>query len=68
MHFGCYMCDTTKFRVYLLTFLRATSHTRLSAHDQYTSSTLIGGESRAGRSLLHTALEGPTKDVDARWM
>jgi hypothetical protein len=39
--------------------LRATSHTRLRACDQYTSSTLIGGEAGAGPSSLHTMLEGP---------
>ena len=41
--------------------LRATSHTRLRARDQYTSSTLIGGKGRAGPSSLHTTLEGPTE-------
>ena len=52
------------------TFLgvRATSHTRLRAHDRYTSSTLIGGEGGAGPGLLHTTLEGPTEYVNARWM
>ena len=48
--------------------LRATSHTRLRAHDQYTSSTLIGGKGGAGPSSLHTTLEGPTEYVNARWM
>ena len=48
--------------------VRATSHTRLRARDQYTSSTLIGGKGGAGPSLLHTTLEGPTKYVKARWM
>ena len=38
--------------------LRATSHTRLSAYDLYTSSTLIGGKSRAGPTSLHTTLWG----------
>ena len=47
---------------------RATSHTRLRAHDHYTSSTLIGGKGGAGSSLLHTALGGPTEYVNARWM
>jgi hypothetical protein len=46
--------------------LRATSHTRLRAHDHYTSSTLIGGKDGAGSSSLHTTLEGPTEDVNAR--
>ena len=36
--------------------------------DQYTSSTLIGKEGQAGRSSLHTTLEGPTEYVNARWM
>jgi hypothetical protein len=50
-------------------WLRATSHTRLSARDHYTSSTLIGGKGGAGpSSLLHTTLEGPTEYVNARWM
>jgi hypothetical protein len=43
--------------------IRATSHTRLRAHDHYTSSSLIGGEGRAGPSLLRTTLEGPTEYV-----
>ena len=48
---------------------RATSHTRLRARDQYTSSTLIGGKGGAGpSSLLHTMLEGLTEYVNARWM
>ena len=41
--------------------LRATSHTRLRAHDHWTSSTLIGGKGGAGPSLLHTTLEGSTE-------
>ena len=32
--------------------MRATSHTRLRAHDPYTSSTLIGGKRGAGPSSL----------------
>ena len=48
--------------------LRATSHTRLRAHDSYTLSTLIGGKGGAGPSLLHTMLEGPMEYVNARWM
>ena len=56
--------------------LRATSHTRLRARDDYTSSTLIGGKGRAGpSSLLHTTLEGPTEyiseckmDVKSTWI
>ena len=43
----------------LATLLRATSQTRLRAHDPYTSSTLIGGKGGAGPSFLHTTLEGP---------
>jgi hypothetical protein len=41
-------------------YLRATSHTRLHAHDHYTSSTLIGGKGGAGPDSLHTTLEGTT--------
>ena len=48
--------------------LRITSHTRPSARDHYTSSTLIGGKGRAGPSSLHTTLKGPTEYVNARWM
>ena len=49
--------------------IRATSHTRLIAHDHRTSSTLIGGKGGAGpSSLLHTKLEGPKEYVNARWM
>ena len=47
---------------------RITSHTRLRARDEYTSSTLIGGEGRVGPSLLHTTLGGPTEYVNAKWM
>ena len=43
--------------------LRDTSHTRLRARDQYTSSTLIGGKDGAGPSSLHNMLEGPTEYV-----
>jgi hypothetical protein len=46
--------------VTLKTLFRATSHTRLRAHDHYTSSTPIGGKGGTGPSLLHTTLEGPT--------
>ena len=52
----------------LLEILRATSHTRLTGRDHYTSSTLIGGKGGPGPSLLHTTLEGPTEYVIARWM
>jgi hypothetical protein len=48
------------------TFLRATSHMRLIAHetDHYTSTTLIGGKGGASpSSLLHTTIEGPTEYV-----
>ena len=45
--------------------IRATSHTRLRAHDHYTSSTLIGGKGGAGPSSLHTTLEGPSEYVNA---
>jgi hypothetical protein len=55
--------------------IRTTSHTRLRAHEHYTSSTLIGGKGGAGPSLLHTALEGPTEyiseckmDVKSTWI
>ena len=47
---------------------RSTSHTRLRAHDHYTSSTLIGGKGGAGPSSLHTMLEGPTEYVTTQWM
>ena len=43
--------------------LRATSHTRLRARDQYTSSTLIGGKDGAGPSSHYTTLEGPTEYI-----
>ena len=49
--------------------VRATSHTRLTARDCCTSSSLVGGKGGAGpSSLLRTMLEGPTKYVSARWM
>jgi hypothetical protein len=48
--------------------VRATSHTRLRAHDQYTSSTFIGEKGGAGPSSLHTVIEGPTEYVNARWI
>jgi hypothetical protein len=32
------------------------------------ASTLMGGKGGAGPSSLHTALEGPTEYVNARWM
>jgi hypothetical protein len=47
---------------------RATSHMGLRAHDHLTSSNLIHGKGGAGRSLLQTALEGPTEYVNASWM
>ena len=44
-------------------------HTQeLRARDHCTSSTLIGGKSRAGPRSLHTMLEGPLEYVNARWM
>ena len=49
-------------------WLRASSHRRLSARAHYTSSTLIGGKSGAGPSSLRTTLEGPTENVNAKWM
>ena len=52
----------------MLSYLRATSHTRVRARDHYTTNTLIGGKGRAGPSSLHTTLKGPTKYVNARWM
>jgi hypothetical protein len=48
--------------------IRATSHTKLRARDDYTLSTLIGGKGGAGPSSLHTMLEGPTEYVSGRWM
>ena len=48
----------------ILGLFRATSHTRLSARDHHTSSTLIGGKGGAGPSLIHTTtLEGPTEYI-----
>ena len=38
------------------------------ACDPYPSSTLITGKGGAGPSSLHTTLEGPMEDVNARWM
>ena len=57
-----------RWRLRIEGHLRVTSHTRLRAHDQYISSTLIGGKGGVGPSLLHTMLEGPTEYVNARWM
>jgi hypothetical protein len=54
--------------------LRATSHTRLRAHGNYTSSTFIGGKGRAGTSSIHTLIEGPREcyeckmDVRSTWI
>jgi hypothetical protein len=48
--------------------VRATSPTRLRARDCCNSSTLIGGISGAGPSLLHTTLEGPTEYVKFTWV
>ena len=48
--------------------IRATSHTRLRAHDHSTLSTLIGGKGGAGPSSLRTMLEGPTEYVNVTWM
>ena len=48
--------------------LRATSYTRLRAHNHYTSSTCNVGNGRAGLSSLHTTLEEPTEYVNTRWM
>jgi hypothetical protein len=53
---------------YICLILRATLHTRLTARDHDTSSTLIGGKGGAGPSLLHTVLEGPMEYVNARWV
>jgi hypothetical protein len=50
------------------TNLGPTSHMRLIACGHCTSSTLIGGKGGAGRSSLHTTLEGPMEYVNARWM
>ena len=45
-----------------------TSHTRLSARNHHTSSTLISEKGGAGPSSLHTTLKGPmTEYVNARW-
>ena len=48
--------------------LRATSHTRLGAHDHYTSSTPIGGKGGVGPSSPYTTLEVPMEYVKVRWM
>ena len=48
--------------------LRATSHTRLRAHNHNAWSTLVDGKGGASPSSLHTTLEGPTECVNARWM
>ena len=61
------VCHDTKLR-HIDDLLRATSHTRLRACDHYTSSTLIGGKGGASPFSLHTMLEGPTEDVNARWL
>ena len=45
--------------------LRGTSHTRLRARDQYTSSTLIGRKGRAGPSSL---LQLRSRDQRSMWM
>ena len=47
-------------RVWDVYVSKATSYTRLRAHDHYTSRTLTGGKGGAGPSSLHTMLEGPT--------
>ena len=47
--------------------LRATSHMRWRACDQYTSSTVIGGKDGAGPSSRHTMLDGPTEYTNAIW-
>ena len=58
----------------LVACMRATSHMRPRAHDQYTLSTLICGKGGAGPSSLHTMLGGPTKvcecktDVKPTWI
>ena len=41
---------------------------RLIARDHCTSSTLIGEKGGAGPSSIHTMLEGPAENVNARWM
>ena len=46
--------------------VRVTSHTKLRARDQYTSSTLIGEKGGFGPSSLHTMLEGLPEYVNAR--
>ena len=46
--------------------IKATSHTRLRARDQYPSSTPIGGKGGDGPSSLHTMLEGPTEYVNGK--
>ena len=48
--------------------IRATSHSRLIAHDHYITSTLIGGKGGVAPSSFHTTLERPTEYVNARWL
>ena len=55
----------------LATLIRATSHTRPRVRDHYTSSTLIGGEGRAGPSSHYFTLrlrDHRSEYVNARWM
>ena len=71
LHLGRYVLIRTRIWWALPTgklALRATSHMRLRARDHYTSSTLIGGQGKAGPRSFHTMLEGPTEYVNARWM
>jgi hypothetical protein len=60
--YSCCYCTNVKPNL-----IRATSHTRLRGHDQYTSSPLIGGKGGAGPSSLHTMREGPIYGV-YKWM
>ena len=60
---------------FMVTALRATSHTILRAYDHYTSSTLIGGKGGAGPSSLHNTHEGQMEytsecemDVRSTWI
>ena len=60
-----FLWSTTPSDTLVCMTLTATSHMRLRARDQYTSSTLIGGKGGASPSLLPTTLEGPTEYVNA---
>ena len=59
---------------FMVTWIIFKNHLLEVAHDDYTSSTLIGRKGGAGPSSLHTALEGPNgvreckMDVKSTWI